>query len=545
MKRSTRFSTAIAATALAAVLLTACAPGTANVSSNTDPVGDPVDGGEIIYVESGVLPSAAPQARTTFQEANIRNSLVDQLVYIDPETKAIRPWLAESWTVNDDATEFTFVLREGVTHSDGTPVDAENVKRNLDTFGLGDLDKGLPKSRYLAGYVGTDVVDARTVTLKVDTSNALVLEALAIPDNGIVANAYLDLSAEEQADFANVIASGPFTVDSYKADEELVLVKRPDYAWSFEGSTNQGAAHLDKVTVRFQLESAARAGLVTSGQADLVRGIAPSDEATITAGGGVVHAAQLGIGAGTQILPRPGHPLLTDVRVRKALQIGYDQEQIVSTVLSDSYIPASSSLNHISFGYKDQSAALAYNPEEAAKLLDEAGWAVGDDGIREKDGKKLSLVVSGSNQGPAIKRVFELVAQQLKEIGVELDISKVGDQAFWVTSQTDPDVALFSVRMPTPDTIYSLGSWSRDYLLLAGSDAELESLLSTALSTLDDTRRAELLGDVQDYLTEQGYSLPLYDEVQVFATSARVQNASFTPTAHPNLQEFWVDDSDN
>src|SRR5690606_20605252 len=118
------------------------------------------------------------------------------------------------------------------------------------------------------------------------------------------------------------------------------------------------------------------------------------------------------------------------------------------------------------------------------------------------------LTVSGSAQGPAIKRVFELVAQQLKEIGVELDVSKVGDQAFWVTSQTDPNVPLFSVRIPTPDSLLVLAVEAKDYLLLGGSDATLEELLAETRSTVNDEARAALFGDVQDYLSESGYALP-------------------------------------
>lgn len=526
-----------AAFTVGALALAGCAP---QQTEATAASADIQQGGTLLYVESGVIPSAAPQARSTFQEANVRYSLVDQLVFIDPETKVVKPWLAESWEVNDEATEFTFTLKDGVTHSDGTPVDAENVKNNFDYFGFGDADKGVPKSRYFIGYVGTEVIDPLTVKVKLDTPNALFLEYLGIPDSGINANAYLELSGEEQADFNNVIGSGPFVVESYTPDEELVLVKRDDYAWSYEGSSNPGAAYLDEVVIRFSLESAARAGLVTSNQADLVRGIAPSDEEQIIASGAQILPAALGVGGGTQIFARPDHPLLTDERVRKALQIGYDREAIVSTVLSESYIPAKSSLNAGSFGFLDQSDAIAFDQDAAAELLDDAGWVIGDDGIRTKDGQRLSLVVSGSAQGPAIKRVFELVAQQLKEIGVELDISKVGDQAFWVSSQTDPEVPLFSVRIPTPDSLLSLSAQAKDYLLLKGSDKAFETLLTDTSATVDDAARASLFGEIQDYLSETGYSLPLYDEVQVFAASDRVNNATFTPTAHPNLHEIWL-----
>ncbi len=66
--------------------------------------------------------------------------ITDKLTYQDPKTLKIEPWLAESWTVNADDTEYTFKLRDGVTFSDGTPLDAAVVAKNFDTYGLGNKD---------------------------------------------------------------------------------------------------------------------------------------------------------------------------------------------------------------------------------------------------------------------------------------------------------------------------------------------------------------------------------------------------------------------
>ncbi len=541
MHKSFRGGLLAAAAALTVGVLTGCsAGGTSPTPGSTDASTTPVEGGTLVYVESGVTPSAIPAARSTFQEANVRHQLVDQLLYIDPSTSELKPWIATSWTSSADATQFTFKLRSGVTYSDGTPVDAENVKHNLDYFGEGQPDKGIPAIKYLRGYEGSKAIDDSTVEVDFNEPNSGFLASLGVPDEGLLSDAYFALSAQDQADFSKVIGSGPFTVASYTPNKEIVLKKRGDYGWAPGYSSNQGPAHVDEVDIQFATDPSVRAGLVTSGQGDLVRGIAPSDEQSVASGGGQVLPVELGVGAGTGIWLRPGNAVTSDLAVRQAIEIGFDRDAIVNTVLSSAYHPAKSVLDATSFGFKDESSALAYDPEKAKQLLDADGWAPGSDGIRVKGGQRLSLVVSGSAQGPAITQVFQAIAQQLKEIGVDLDVSHVGDQTFWVSSQKDASVPAFSVRVPTPDGLYELGSWSNDYLLLKGSDATIEGLLTQQLSTTDASKQADLIGQLQDYLIQQALVVPIYDEVQEFAASARVHGATFTPTAHPNLQAIWL-----
>src|SRR6478735_10910088 len=95
---------------------------------------DPVKGGTLIYLEQQAHTNLYPPAGGFYPNGGILNQITDKLTYQNPKTLEIEPWIAESWTVNADATEYTFKIRPGVSFSDGSPVDAAAVAKNYDVF---------------------------------------------------------------------------------------------------------------------------------------------------------------------------------------------------------------------------------------------------------------------------------------------------------------------------------------------------------------------------------------------------------------------------
>ncbi len=199
-----------------------------------------------------------------------------------------------------------------------------------------------------------------------------------------------------------MVGSGPFIYESQIPDQEVVLKKRPDYAWPPTTSPNQGAAYLDKLVVRVIGEPGLRAGAVQSKQVDLARGIQPTDEPALNQGGFQVIPVAAPVLTANIVGFRINNDLVSDQRVRRALQLGIDRQAVVDTVLSPSYQAADSVLGHDDPLFSNESADLGYDPVKAESLLDEAGWKVGNDGIREKDGKKLNLTLAASNQSAGV-----------------------------------------------------------------------------------------------------------------------------------------------
>lgn len=134
---------------------------------------------------------------------------------------------------------------------------------------------------------------------------------------------------------------------------------------------------------------------------------------------------------------RPDNPLVADVRVRKALTHATNTEEIVSTLFSSHYPKATSVIASTALGYVDLSDELAFDPEKADALLDEAGWVVGADGIREKDGTKLELNVYESLPQPQNRATLQLISQQWASVGVKLNVL-AGDSGSATTDNLDP-----------------------------------------------------------------------------------------------------------
>ncbi len=152
---------AIAVLAGSSLLLAACSRQADTAQAGA--AAGPVEGGTLVYLEQQAHTNLYPPAGGFYPNGGVLNQITDKLTYQDPKTLEIQPWIAESWTVNADATEYSFKLRPGVTFSDGTPLDAAAVARNFDTYGLGNKALKQPVSEVINNYERSEVVDPLTV----------------------------------------------------------------------------------------------------------------------------------------------------------------------------------------------------------------------------------------------------------------------------------------------------------------------------------------------------------------------------------------------
>ena len=522
---------------LAALALTACSSASSTPAAQDAGTGGPVEGGTLVYAEVTPINNWQTQAARFYEKSNVLNSVLDRLTYFDPEQGELVPWIASDFSANADATEFTFTIRSGVTFSDGSPLNAEAVKLNLDALGLGIEAAQVQPNVDFAGYSSAEVIGEDQVKVTLSSPNANFLRATSSVTAGLVSPATLKLDAAGQSAISRISGSGPFTFESEKPDEEVVLAKRADYAWAPETAGNQGDAYLDKVVVKYLPEVAHRAGAVQSGQVDLVRGLQPLDEDALAASGNQVLPAK-GIDLTVNMAAvRIGSGKLADENVRQALQIGIDRQSIKDTVLSDSYELAASVLNHQAPGFVDLSEELEYQPDEARTLLDEAGWDVGADGIREKDGVKLEVTVTSSNNSVVIKPAFELIEQQWREIGVKLD-NRAGDNTFLATAMPDPNVEFFGTRQFIYGGLGPIFEPANNTMTHT-SDADLNAIFAAERAATQGPERDELLAREQQALVvDKAYSLVLWDEVQVYGAHSDT-HVEFTSGTAPVFQGAW------
>jgi peptide/nickel transport system substrate-binding protein len=527
------------ATALTTVTLavTGCSAGTGSA--------DAEDGGTLIYLDAEIATSAQVQESGTWQTRALQQNITDRLLYRNAETNELEPWIAESWETSADGLTYTFVIREGVTYSDGTDVDASSVARNLEWQSTGDEEKGTtPNAQFPAGLDASADDDTRTVTVTLAEPYAPFLNVLTGWGAGLVADATIDASKEEQSEFVNLIGSGPFVVESEEYGKEIVLTRREGYAWAPPSSPNQGEAHLQQVTVIPVLEDSVRLGTLRSGEADVIRYVQPSEEEALEAGGFEI-VSKTGVGLSNQWFLRSAAPFLDDIRVRQALQHVVDREQIVKDQYTGSWKPATSVLSPGTFGYVDESEKFDFDLDEADTLLDDAGFTERDsDGYRTKDGQRLSVKTYIDVYDNTAKSLFQAIQNQFQDAGIELTLHELDYSSYWGSAFADPEVGFLRVGWPHPDPSKGLSEYysedGSDLLGLAGSDTELQSLLDAQDAATDDDARADLLAQIQDHLIDQAYVVPILDDSQVFVTSDRVEGFELTDGALPEFYNVSV-----
>ncbi|MFE0339938.1 ABC transporter substrate-binding protein [Streptomyces sp. NPDC058955] len=523
--------------ALAAVLLLAPPLAACSASGSDGDAAGPRSGGRLTFALSSDPTCVDPHQAATNDAMYVTRGLVDSLTDQDPKTGRIVPWLASSWEVDDNASRFTFRLRAGATFGDRTPVDAKAVKANFDAVhALGA--RSILGSGFLQGYRATRVVDAQTVEVTFDGPNAQFLQATSTPTLGLLAPATLRRTPEERCT-GPLVGSGPFTLTTYTPDTSVEVDRREDYAWGSPLWKSPGAARLDGVSFRVVPESGVRTGSLTSGQVDAVAGVAPQDEALLR-GQRVSVIGRANPGVPVALSANTARPVAKDPAVRRALQAAVDRDEVVDTVLSSSYRPATSSLAGTTDGYRDNRALLTHDAARAASLLEAAGWRAGDDGIRVKDGRRLELkVILGTNFGPN-QSALELIQQQVRKAGIQLTLSVLSiadyqkargagdyDLAWGNGTRTDPDIlrTAFSAKLLNLSRI---------------SDATLQRDLDAQAAAVDPARRAAHVAAAQRRILEQGYQIPVFEMTTVVALSRTVHDLTFDASSRLQFHDAWL-----
>ncbi|AYH07864.1 TIGR04028 family ABC transporter substrate-binding protein [Pectobacterium parmentieri] len=512
----------------------------------------PKIGGTLVYLEQQAHTNLYTPAGGFYPNGGILNQITDKLTYQNPETLEIEPWVAESWTINADNTEYTFKIRPGISFSDGTPLDANAVAKNIDTYGLGNTALNLPVSEVINNYRRSEVIDPLTVKFYFKKPSPGFLQGTSAIGSGLVSLSTLERNFNQLGNAKNVIGSGPFVVSSEKLGRELKLTARKDYNWAPVKSKHQGRAYLDGITYLVTPEDSVRIGALVSGQADFIRQIQAYDEKRVQSQGFNLYAPPTR-GVNNSVVFRPDNPLVADIRVRKALLHATNTKEIIDTLFSDNYPQATSPLAKTAAGYVDLSSKLTFDLAQANKLLDDAGWKTGPQKLRQKDGKTLELTVYESLPQPQNKETLQLVSQQWAKVGVKLNVL-AGDAGSKTVDSLDPlktGVAPAMVGRADPDVLKSqYYPTVRNVLLQKGGssdkvkdfvDPHLNTLLDGIAAETDRSKRLALVGEVQSYLIDQAYVIPIFEEPQVFAGASTTKGIAFEAVGRPSFYNTWLD----
>ncbi|MED4083154.1 nickel ABC transporter substrate-binding protein [Halalkalibacterium halodurans] len=422
----------------------------------------------------------------------------------------LQPHLADSWTISEDGKEYTFKLREGVQFSDGTPFNAEIVKKNFDTWiEHSSLHSWLGVMNVLEK---TEVVDEFTFKMVLKEPYYPALQDLAVvrPVRFLGEAGFPDDGDTSQG-IKEPIGTGPWMLSDYKQDEYAVFTRNPNY-WG-------ESPKIDKVTVKIIPDAETRVLAFESGELDLIFGegvismdafnqLKESDQ----------YGTDLSEPVGTRsLLLNTSNEKLADLRVRLALHHGFNKQAMVEGVTLGLEEKADNILS-TNFPYTDIDVEpIEYDVEQANAYLDEAGWELpAGKTVREKNGEQLELELIYDKTDPLQKAMAETMQAEWAAIGVKLDITglelttqiqrrRAGDfdVDFWYNYGAPYDPHSFI------NVVAEAGWGVAEAHSNLSMKEELDEQVRATLASTDETERQELYGSILNTLQEQSVFVPI------------------------------------
>ena len=437
--------------AVMAVLLISGCQNDAGRASQSNRAGQQIEaGGSVVVVMD---PSSEPEAG--FDPAygwgageHVHEPLIQSTLTVTNTDLTIGYDLATAYSASEDGLTWTVEIRDDVKFTDGEPLTAEDVAFTYNT---------VKESSSVNDFTMLDYAEAASdTTVLFHMTRPFSIWPYTMAIVGIVPE-----HAYNSADYgSNPIGSGRYILKQWDRGQQVILEANPDY-YGEEPKMKQ-------VTILFMEEDAAFLA-AQAGEADLVYTSATYSDQSID---GYSLASYASVDNRGFNLPAAeettdeegrtaGNDLTSDVRVRRAINIGIDRQEMIDNVLNGYGTPAYSICDGLP--WYNEASEVEYDPEGAAALLDEAGWIMNDDGVREKDGVKAELnllYASGDSVRQALAADF---ANQLGELGISCTIEGVGWDTAYDRALSEP--LIWGWGAHTPMELYNI------YHTIEGTDS--------------------------------------------------------------------------
>ncbi|MDN5787456.1 peptide ABC transporter substrate-binding protein [Pseudorhodobacter sp.] len=484
--------------------------------------------------------------------------MLESLARFD-EKGNMQPWLATdiptvaNGGVAADLKSITWKLKPGILWSDGSPLTANDAVFTWQY--CTDTSGGCAQLSKFDGVEKVEAVDDLTVKISFTNPHPYPYLPLVGAESPILQQAQFKdclgaaASGCTEQNF-NPIGTGPFKVVEFKTNDVLTLEANPNYR-------DPDKPHFATMTFKGggDAEAAGRAVLET-GEFDYAWNLQLSPEVlsgmqaagkgeTMVAFGTLVERIEMNLTDPSPELPegerstaKHPHPILSDMRVRKALSMAIDRTLLTEIGYGQAGRPTCNLVPAPEIYASPNTDCIAQDVEGAKALLDEAGWKVGSDGIREKDGKKLHLLYQTSTN--AVRQDFQaLIKQWWEDIGVSTELKNVSGSVFFGSDPGSPDtfprfyadVEMYANNFPGTDPAAYLGAYTCDKAprpetqwqgenINRFCDPEYDKLIDKLGETGDIAERAKIAIRLNEMLTKDTYTIvPLVDRGTVAAHS--------------------------
>lgn len=513
--------------------------------------GNPVSGGKIVYGTDREPTCLDPHNFGDMPQTYIARQFLDSLVSMQPDGTVV-PWLATSWDISKDGLQYTFHLKKGVKFTDGTPFDAEAVKANFEQT----LDPETESSTnlvYLSPiYKSTDVLDKYTVRINLKRPYSPFLDVLGQAFFGM--ESPKAMARGIKANCVSPVGTGPFILKKWVKGQEIDLVRNDNYNSPPADANNQGPAYLEGITWRFLPDPSVRYSALKSGEANIIFNIPPEDWTAANADPSLEVQQFIHAGVGHYIVTDDSEPPFDNLQVRQAWNYASNAPAAVKSAYQGAYPSANSAISSGTPFYTDKYADLyPHDLAKAEQLLDQAGWKKGSSGVREKDGKQLTVKwIYSSEPGetsPAELTLYQNIQAAEKEAGFDVKLVPMAQAQYYeaanVPSQFDAEPTYWNC--PTPMCMYIVSSeetYNDPFANMSKiKNPELDQALIAAAATTDRAKQKTLYDKAQKIIAENAYWLPTYPEQSVLGINKDLKGVWIEPSeGEPVLSDAWLEE---
>ncbi len=443
----------------------------------------------------------------------------ESLIYF--EDGKFVPGLAESWEFSEDGKSLTFHLRENISFHDGSSFNTEAVKANYE---YAKSNPNFARIKAISNCERMELVDDRTIIFHYPNPYFAYLNDFCYPD----LMALVSPAVIEEGNFLSmkdVVGTGPYIYKENAEGEYVRFIRNEDY-WG-------DRPYYDEIIMKYIPESSSRLQALKTGEIDLIFSselLSWDDYEQALSIDGVAGKVSETDSETRNLVLNAGSPSLSDVRVRKAIAYAIDKEAIVNGLSKGNekaaYRLFSPGVKYTDF---DLDTTYIFDQEKAAKLLDEAGWAINTKtGIREKEGRSLSLSYTYYAAGAMNSLIASTIKSQLADVGIDVKTEAQDMMTWWQNctmgnydiTQWDTETAFASPH--NYFTNYAISMPQAPYISSLEGAQDFLDLISEFQTTGDESRVAEIFEQILNYVNDNVLDLPIsyVKEMVVYRTGA-------------------------
>ena len=529
MKKTRFFQTLIAMTVAVSAALAGCsqapAPEAGANANSSGQTAAPTEGGKaggtLVIARLSDANNLDPHFLTQINSAAIiHHKVYEGLVRMNKESKYVGS-LASEWKQLDDVT-WEFKLRTGVTFHDGTPFNAEAVKKTIAR--VQDPAVGSNRANLFEAIKEVKVVDDNTVQFILHYPYAPLLSVLASAEGGILSPKAIEQYGKDLT--KHPTGTGPYKFESWTPGQEVVLVKNENY-WGDKPK-------LDKVVFKTVPEDTTRIAMVETGEAQVAEQLPVTEvdrvqnSQNMTLGRYAAFSSEH-IGINTKKKP------FDDVRVRQAIALAVDKPTIIQGVYNDVGTVAHSSISPAMVGYSPNVKDLGYDLEKAKQLLADAGYA---------NGFKATVYL---NDNKARINVAEVLQQQLKQINIDLDVKVLEFGAYIdAASKGETDLFISGWGNATGDADYN--QYNLFHTNSHGapgnhsfySNPEVDKLIEDGRKEKDEEKRKQIYEKAQQLEMDEVAVIPYRFAENLAAIEKGVEGVWISPAGHIEVDDITL-----